>query len=57
MGAGFHGYNGIKPKVSIRLLNVYIKPRMLYGLESQALKKKDVTVINQYHKTLLKQLN
>ena len=29
---------------------------MLYGLESQVLKKKDVTVINQYHKTLLKQL-
>ena len=56
MGAGFHGYNGINPKVSIRLWNVYIKPRMLYGLESQILKKKDVTVINQYHKTLLKQL-
>ena len=56
MGAGFHGYNGINPKVSIRLWNVYIKPRMLYGLESQVLKKKDVTVINQYHKTLLKQL-
>ena len=24
MGAGFHGYNGINPKVSIRLWNVYI---------------------------------
>ncbi|KAK3102589.1 hypothetical protein FSP39_012434 [Pinctada imbricata] len=56
MGAGFHGYNGVNPKVSIKMWAMYVKPRMLYGLESQILKRKDIDAINHYHKKVIKQL-
>ena len=56
MGAGFHGYNGVNPKVSIKMWTMYVKPRMLYGLESQILKRKDIDAINHYHKKVIKQL-
>lgn len=32
-GAGMYGLNGIHPKVSVQLWNVYIVPRHVYGLE------------------------
>ncbi|KAK3098774.1 hypothetical protein FSP39_022998 [Pinctada imbricata] len=53
---GFHGYNGVNPKVSIKMWAMYVKPRMLYGLESQILKRKDIDAINHYHKKVIKQL-
>ncbi|KAK3089402.1 hypothetical protein FSP39_003368 [Pinctada imbricata] len=56
MGAGFHGYNGVNPKVSIKMWAMYVKPRMLYGLESHILKRKDIDAINHYHKKIIKQL-
>ena len=56
MGAGLHGYNGVNPKVGIKLWNMYVCPRLLFGLESVVLKKKDYTSLNLYHKSVLKNI-
>ena len=35
MGTGLHGSNGLNPIVSREIVQRYVIPRMLYGLESQ----------------------
>ena len=57
MGAGLHGYNGVNPKVVIKLWNMYVCSRLLFGLESVVLKKKDYTSLNLYHKCFKKHSN
>lgn len=47
MGAGLYGLNGICPVVSIRLVNTYIVPRLLYGLEVVRLKRAEVVMCRQ----------
>ena len=51
MGAYLRGYNGVNPKVGIKLWNMYVSPRLLFGLESVVLKTKDL-----YHKSVLKNI-
>ena len=54
MGAGFHGMNGINPTVGLQLWEVYVKPRLLYGLECLMLRKQDHQKLNQYQRKVLK---
>jgi hypothetical protein len=56
IGAGLHGYNGVNPKVGIKLWNMYVCPRLLFGLDSVVLKKKDYTLLNLYHKRVLENI-
>ena len=56
MGAGLHGGNGLSPHVSLKILNTYIIPRLLYGLEAVILTKKDVDDLNFFHKSILRRL-
>ncbi|KAK3085377.1 hypothetical protein FSP39_002384 [Pinctada imbricata] len=56
MGAGLHGYNGINPKIGLQIWNIYIKPRVIYGLENIKLSNGDRKRLNQYHKRWLKQM-
>ena len=56
MDAWLHGYNGVEPKVGIKMWNIYVKPRMLFGLESQNVSKGDRAALNQYHKVFLKRI-
>ena len=56
MGAGLHGYNGVNLEISLKLWNTYVRPRLLFGLESVVLKKKDYDNLNLYHKGVLKNL-
>ena len=37
--SGFHGPNGLNPKVSYRMYQTYLMPRMLYSLEILDLKQ------------------
>ena len=39
MGAGLHGLNGLNPATFIPLINIYVLPRLLYGLECLVLKR------------------
>ncbi|KAK3089378.1 hypothetical protein FSP39_003138 [Pinctada imbricata] len=55
-GTGLHGYNGINPKIGLQIWNIYIKPRVIYGLENIKLSNGDRKRLNQYHKRWLKQM-
>jgi hypothetical protein len=56
MGAGLHGLNGVNPKVSIHLLQTYVTPRLLYGLEILSLTLGDIRNPELYFKKLQKQI-
>jgi hypothetical protein len=54
MGAGMHGYNGINPEIIMKVWNTYIHPRLVFGLDSIMLTKKDIHERSHYHKSVLK---
>ena len=56
LGAGLHGYNGVNPEVGLKIWNTYVQPRLIFGLESVVLKRKDLDALNQFHKSMLKNL-
>jgi hypothetical protein len=56
MGTGMHGYNGINPSVIIRMWNMYVRPRILFGLDCVLLSKKDYSKLSSYHKSFLKMI-
>lgn len=56
MGAGFHGHNGLNPKVLTIMYNLYVLPRLLYGLETVTLLQKDIDNLNKFHKNILRQI-
>jgi hypothetical protein len=56
MGAGLHGLNGVNPKVSIHLVQTYVTPRLLYGLEILSLTLGDIRNLELYFKKLLRQI-
>jgi hypothetical protein len=55
MGAGLHGLNGVNPKVSIHLVQTYVTPRLLYGLEILSLTLGDIRNLELYFKKLLRE--
>ena len=56
MGAGFHGHNGLNPKVSRTIYNLYVLPCLLYGLETVILLQKDIDSLNDFHKDMLRRI-
>jgi hypothetical protein len=56
MGAGLHGLNGVNPKVAIHLIQMYVMPRLLYGLEITRLRQNEMQKLVSYLKKLLKQV-
>jgi hypothetical protein len=54
MGAGMHGYNGIHPEINMKFWNTYVRPRLVFGLDSIVLTKKDIHELSHYHKSVLK---
>ena len=56
MGSGFHGMNGISPKVSIQIYRIYVIPRLMYGLEAVVLNKTQITELEAFHRKTLKNL-
>jgi hypothetical protein len=53
MGAGLHGLNGVNPKVAIHLIQIYVMPRLLYGLEITTLRQNEIQKLEIYLKKLL----
>ena len=41
-GIGFPWGSVLKPAQNGRILSIFVIPRMLYGLDNQSLKKKDI---------------
>ena len=56
MKSGFHGSNGLNPKVSYRLYQTYVLTRMLYSLEILDLRKSDVKQLSDFHVDLLRRI-
>ena len=54
MGAGFHGLNRINPEVSVCIWQTYVRPRLVYGLESINLSKCDIQKLELYQRTLIR---
>ena len=56
MGTGVHGKNGLSPVVSLKIINTYVIPRLLYGLEATVLSKKQLEDLERFHKGLLRKI-
>ncbi|MEW8548000.1 MAG: reverse transcriptase domain-containing protein [Candidatus Thiodiazotropha sp.] len=56
MGAGLHGENGVDPETAMSLLNTYVIPVLLFGLEVIVPTGKALDVLERHYKRLLKQL-
>ena len=54
MGAGLYAANGLPTLVSLRLYNTFVIPRILSGLESVVLKRKDINKLELYHRQTLR---
>ena len=54
MGAGFYGLNGISPEVSIHIINIYILPAIMFGLDTLRLTRTDYGELANYHRKLLR---
>ena len=53
---GVHDTNGLNPRTSCKICQVYVIPRLLYGLETLNLKNKDMATLSSFHLSTLKRL-
>ena len=56
MGAGLHGLNGLPPLVSMHIYNIYVIPRLVYGLEVIKLSKLDINALEKQHRAFLRNI-
>ena len=54
--SGVHGTNGLNPRTSYKIYQVYVIPRLLYGLENLHLLKKDLELLTNFHLNTIKRL-
>ena len=56
MGSGLHGENGLDPETSIHLLQTYVLPVLVYGLEVVLPKATLVDKLERIYKQFIKQI-
>ena len=56
MGAGMYGLNGVNPKVSTAMINTYVMPAVMHGLETLRLTPSDYKEMATYHQKLLRNI-
>ena len=56
MGAGFHAGSGLKAAQNGHVWSMFVIPRLLYGLDVQLLKKKDIENLEKFQRQCLKQI-
>ena len=56
MKSGFHGSNGVGPKVSLKIYQSYIIPRLLDGMEVLNLNKTEIQMLTDFHVNLLRRI-
>ena len=54
MSSGLHGENGLDPETAIHLLQTYIIPVLVYGMELVLLKQKYMDTLERFNKKFLK---
>ena len=55
-GAGLYGLRGVSPDAALKLLQAYVTPCMLYGLEALCISTQDILPLEKYYRTLLKSI-
>ena len=56
MGAGFHSVNGLKTSCNGHLWSTFVVPRVIYGLETLSLMKKDIENLEKLKRKSLRQI-
>ncbi len=56
MGVGLHGKNGLDAATLLKLIEVYVLPRLLYGLDSIVLPKKHINKLELFFRRILRQI-
>ena len=56
MGVGMHGISGLPPAVSIHLYNIYVIPRLTYGLQCINLRKLDINALELQHRKFIRSI-
>ena len=56
MGAGFHSVNGLKTSHNGHLWSTFVVPRVIYGLETLSLMKKDIENLEKFQRKSLRQI-
>ena len=56
MSAGLYGYNGVHPRVGIKLWHTYALPVLTYGLEGRRLKLGDVEQLEKCQRRILRSI-
>ncbi|MEW8090529.1 MAG: reverse transcriptase domain-containing protein [Candidatus Thiodiazotropha endolucinida] len=54
INTGVHGSNGLNPRVSYKIYQCYVLPRLLYGLEVLPLTVSQINVLSKFHLDNLK---
>ena len=56
IGAGLHGLNGVNSYIAIHMIQIYVIPRLLYGLDVIKFMNEDIKNVSLYQRKLLKQI-
>ena len=56
LGSGMHGTNGLPATTSLHLYQIYVLPRVIYGLEALVLRKQNTNTIELFQRSVLKSL-
>ena len=54
LGSGLHGTNGLPVNTSLHLYQIYVLPRVIYGLEALTLSKPNVNALELFQRATLK---
>ena len=56
MTVGVYGEGGLHPEASAKIIDCYVTPRMIYGLDAVILSTKDQDRLEQFHRELIRDL-
>ena len=56
MGVGLHGENGLNPVASLNILQVYIVPAVLHGLETLVMSDTEIHKLEIFYRKVLRQI-
>ena len=54
INTGVHGSNGLNPRISYKMYQCYVMPRLLYGLEELPLTQSQINLLSKFHLDSLK---
>ena len=57
MGAGFHSVNGLKTCLNGHILSTFVVSRVIYGLKTLSLTKKDIENLEKFQRKSLRQIH